>query len=429
MTRPSTQDPPTVTLPPLVHPPRTARFAVALSFFMNGVLIATWVSRIPAIQARLSLSPAHLGLALLCLALGALIAMPITGWCASRFGSDRATQIAAIICCGLLPSLALAPSLPVLMVALFAFGAVHGGFDVAMNAQAVAVEERYQRPIMSSFHALCSLGALVGAAIGGLITAAGMVPLAHFTTIALLFGAPCCLVALPRLLRVSPPMKVQVPSPIGQRPRFAGLPSSNLLALGTIAFCVMIGEGAMADWTAIFLRDVGGAPESLATAGYAAFSIAMASGRFFGDRLTMRLGRTALLRLSGATAALGLSAALIFPNPAIALVGFAAVGLGFATVVPIVFSAAGENSSGQPGPALAITTTIGYFGFLVGPPVIGFIAELLSLRSALSIIVATSLLIAMLAHHARARRRGEQQGVSSGNAGDSSRWAVEPCSR
>jgi len=158
------------------------------------------------------------------------------------------------------------------------------------------------------------------------------------------------------------------------------------------------------------------------------FSIAMASGRFFGDRLTMLLGRTALLRLSGATAALGLSAALIFPNPAIALVGFAAVGLGFATVVPIVFSAAGENSSGQPGPALAITTTIGYFGFLVGPPVIGFIAELLSLRGALSIIVATSLLIAMLAHHARSRRRGEQE-VSSGDAGESSRWGVEPFSR
>ena len=376
--------------------------AVALSFFLNGVLVATWVSRIPAVQSRLGLTHGTLGLALLCLAFGAVLAMPVSGWLASRYGSHRITQFAALLCCTFLPLLALAPTAQILMLALFAFGAVHGGFDVAMNAQAVAVEERYRRPIMSSFHALWSLGGLVGAAIGSGIAAVGIHPFAHFSIAGLLFGGIACAVALPRLLHVS---RTILPAAIEDKRTAApfGLRSAKLIALGAIAFCVMMGEGAMADWSAIFLRDSAGSPESLAAMGYAAFSIAMAIGRVYGDRLTERLGGTVLLRLSGIVAMVGLGAALVFPHPAVALAGFAAVGLGFATVVPVVFSAAGRTSAENPGGALAAVTTVGYFGFLVGPPTIGFIAECIGLRLALGVVVITSFCIVALAHHVRLR--------------------------
>jgi MFS family permease len=363
-------------------------------FFLNGVLFATWASRIPAVQAERGLGHGALGLALLSIALGAVIAMPLAGWLTARIGSDKVSKATALIYCAMLPGIVLAPDLVTFVLALFCFGASHGALDVAMNAQAVAIEKRYGKPIMSSFHALWSTGGLVGAATGGLLAAKGMKPLAHFDVVALLFGAAAVLVC-PHLL--NPPERQTSDTRELKRDSKFPLPSRELFALGTVALCIMAGEGAMADWSAVYLRNSVGTGESLAAAGYATFSIAMASGRFLGDYLTARFGSVNLVRVGGTVAASGLLLALVSGHAAISLIGFALVGAGFATLVPIVFSAAGNTAGKATGIALASVSTLGYLGFLIGPPFIGFAAELFGLRFALGIIVVTSLIAVVLA--------------------------------
>ncbi len=392
---------------------RAARLAVAALFFMNGALFATWVSRIPAVQMERGLSHGALGVALLGLGLGALVAMPLAGWSASRFGSDHVSRWAALSYCTSLPALAIAPNTAAFVLGLFCFGAVHGALDVAMNAQAVEVEHRYAQPIMSSFHALFSLGGLAGALLGGLAAAAGVTPPVHFSVVAVLLAISTALLVLPRLLRS---VEAETPAQSANPTAAFVWPSRSLVVFGVIAFCVMMGEGAMADWSGIFLRRVAGASEGIAAAGYAAFSVAMSIGRFSGDRLSLRFGPVTLVRGSGFLAAGGLVLALFAGHPLVSLAGFAAVGAGFATVVPQVFSAAGRSGSGASGPVVAAVTTIGYLGFLLGPPLIGLAAELLGLQSALAIIVVTSLLLVVLAggvgrgHSLRASVAGRSHG-------------------
>jgi len=241
---------------------------------------------------------------------------------------------------------------------------------------------------MSSFHALWSTGGLTGAVVGGLLTEQGLRPLTHFTLVAFLL-AGATLVIFPFLETEAKPDGAQSP--------VFSWPKRGILILGVIALCVMTGEGAMADWSAVYLRNTLGTKESLATAGYAVFSVAMAVGRLLGDRLTERLGAVNLVRSGGTLAALGLATALVCGYAPVALVGFACVGLGFAAIVPILFSAAGHTPGIAPGIALASVTTLGYLGFLIGPPLIGFAAELTGLRWALGLIVATSFTVAAFA--------------------------------
>jgi MFS family permease len=382
---------------------------VALCFFLNGLLYGNWVSRIPDFKARMGLASGPFGLVLLCMGLGAICVMPLAGRWASRVGSHRVTSLCAVLYCVLFPLLPVAPNAPLLSALLFVFGAAGGAMDVAMNAQAVEVEARYTRPIMSSFHGIWSVGGLSGAAIGGLIAGAGVPSLPHFAGMALLAGGPACLVALPRLLSSAPV------APASPGPHFR-LPSRRLAALGAIAFCVMMGEGAMADWSALFLREYARASEAVAAAGYAAFSLAMASGRFGGDYVTARLGPRRLLRLSGALAAGALLLALVTARSTFALPAFALVGAGFATVIPLVFSAAGRVDERDPGTSLAIVTTLGYSGFLLGPPLIGFLAELLGLRLALGLTVVTNLLFTLLAPSVGRRAVPGRPGAASGPA-------------
>ena len=378
--------------------PKAARWAVKLLFFLNGALFATWAARVPAVQAARGLNNGELGLALLAMATGAVFAMPLAGWLGARFGSDKVCKTTALIYCVLLPGLALAPNFALFALTLFGFGMVHGSLDVAMNAQAVAVEKRYQRPIMSSFHAFWSTGGLTGAAVGGLLAGQGLKPLANFTIVAVLLGG-AALLTFPHLLdkaEQNAGAHTGIIAKRGPTPVFSW-PTRGLLALGLIALCIMVGEGAMADWSAVYLRNSLGTKESLAAAGYAAFSIAMAGGRFLGDRLTADFGPMKLARAGALLAAGGLLLALVFHSAAVALIGFACVGLGYATIVPMVFSAAGHRPGANSDIAVASVTTLGYLGFLIGPPLIGFVAEGLGLRCALGIIVATSLVAAVLA--------------------------------
>ncbi len=381
--------------------PRAARWAVKALFFINGALFATWASRIPAVQSERGLNNGALGLALLAIAAGAVTAMPLAGLLIARMGSARLCKISALLYCATLPLILVVPGIVPFVLTLFCFGASHGALDVAMNAQAVTVEKSYGEPIMSSFHALWSSGGLVGAATGGLLAAQGLTPLAHIGLVAASLGVGALLV-LPHLLETAEPRSGCSAQEL-PKPKFS-LPARGILALGAVALCVMMGEGAMADWSAVYLRNSVGTKESLAALGYGTFSIAMAGGRFLGDYLTARFGPVSLVRAGGSLAAGGLLLALAVGRPVAALIGFALVGAGFATVVPLVFSAAGNRNDVDPGVGLASVSTVGYLGFLIGPPAIGLVAQVLGLRSALGIIVATSLIAAALAS-AVARRR------------------------
>lgn len=367
--------------------PKAARLAVAVVFFIGGAGIANWAVRIPAIQQKLNLSNSDLGLALLGIAVGAILAMLTAGWLIARVGSRLVAKLAVLAYCFTLPLPTLALNLPLLIIALLLVGIAFGTLDVAMNAQAIAIEQRYHRPIMSSFHGLYSVGGMTGV-VGGLLASLGVDPTIHLCGTALLLGIVAVLVS-PQLLSTNTEGVPTVP-------RFI-LPPWSLVSLGIIAFCIMLSEGAMTDWSAVYLHGTLKTGPGLAAAGYTVFSLAMAVCRFMGDRLTQRLGSVRMIRFGSTFAAAGLSLSLVIANPFTALIGFGCVGVGLSSLVPIVFSAAGRTPGIPPSLALAAVTTIGYGGLLCGPPLIGFVADFLNLRIALGIVVCMSVISAVLA--------------------------------
>ncbi|HEV2094095.1 MAG TPA: MFS transporter [Rubrobacter sp.] len=357
-------------------------------FALNGFALGAWFVRIPAVQDGLGIGEGLLGVALLGAAVGALLSMTVTGALISRLGSRRVVGTTALLLPISLIPLALAPNVPTLALALVLVGASNGALDVSMNSHAVAVEDRYGRRIMSSFHAAFSFGALAGSVLGGLVAYLGVGVLPHFLVVFVL----ATLAAVPayRALLPSDADAAEVGAPAFARPTGA------LLGLGVISFCVLLGEGAMSDWSAVYLDNALETGPGFAAAGYAAFSLTMALGRLFGDRLTERFGPTRLVRLCGAVAATGLGAALAVGDPVFALVGFACAGAGFSVVFPLALSAAGETEDVAPGPALAAVSTAAYTGFLVGPPTIGFVAELAGLGTALYLVVGLSTAVFLL---------------------------------
>ena len=367
---------------------RAARLAVFAVFAVNGLCFASFGVRIPAVQENLSLGEGLLGIALLGFAFGSLPAMPVAGWLSSRFGSRPVVGASALLLPGAFVLAAVAPGLPTLLAALVLVGAVTGVLDVSMNAHASTVEKGYGRRIMSSFHAAYSLGGLAGAAIGGLVASAGVGVAPHLLGVSALSAAAAAL-ACTALLPASAD-RGETSDPAFARPTRA------LVGLGVISFCVLLGEGAMADWSAVYLSTVLATGPGFAAAGYAAFSLTMAAGRLFGDRLADALGPATLVRLGGVVAAAGLAFGLLVATPPAALVGFAGVGLGLSVVFPTALGAAGRAKGGA-GPAIAAVSTTGYFGFLVGPPTIGFLAEGTDLGTALSLIVVLSATVALLA--------------------------------
>jgi MFS family permease len=375
--------------------PSRARLAVTSLFLAHGFLFGTWVARIPAVQGELELGEGELGAALLCLTLGAVLAMPVAGWIVAREGSRATARQTVVVLAALLPGLALAPSLVLLALALLLFGAAAGALDIAMNAHGVEVERRYARPILSSFHAGWSFGGLVGAGVGALAAWAGVDLLPHFTAVAVVIGVSG-LLASGALL---PAGADRPESP----PRLAR-PPRQLLALAALAFCGLFAEGAAADWSAVYLAGPLDAGAGLAALGFAAFSVAMAGFRLLGDRLTTRWGPVALMRRGGLLAGAGLSAALLIGDPAAALIGFACMGAGLAAVVPVAFRAAGSLAGVPAGAGIAALTTVGYTAFLVGPPVIGFVAEVAGLPLALGIVVVLLGVLAALASEAEPAR-------------------------
>ncbi len=371
--------------------PLAARLGVAAVFGLSGFGYGSWVPRIAEIQDELGLSDGQLGVALFMVAVGALLAMPLAGAAAHRYGSQKATATTVVLYGLSLPGLALAPGLIGLGIALFCMGAAGGVLDVSMNTQGVAVEKHVRRPIMSSLHGMFSLGAMAGAGATGLVATVGLGLLPHLLTVGLLIAAIG--------LAACRPMLGASAEGGAAGPGFAR-PSLALLLPGVVALAALLSEGAIGDWSSVYLSAGLGAGTTIAAAAFAAFSLMMAGGRFTGDRLVARLGGDRVVRGGGMLAALGLGLTLVVGHPVIAVVGFGLVGAGLSCVFPVVLSAATRTPGVTPSAAIAAVCTVGYLGFLVGPPAIGGLAELIGLPVALGLVVLLCGLIAAIGSRA-----------------------------
>jgi predicted MFS family arabinose efflux permease len=372
-----------------------ARAAITAVFFLNGSVFASWYSRLPDIQEQLDIGPGTLGLTLIGAPVGLLLAQPLTGALAATIGSRR-----LVLATPFLLAAAVAPALAVsastLALATFAVGAANGVLDVSMNVEGLAVERLVGKRIFNSLHAWFSFGALAGAAVGGLAVGVGLDPLAHLA-IVVTVGAVAALVAS----RGLPPAEAEA-RPGG--PRFAR-PSWRLAALGAIAFCALLAEGAVFDWSGIYIRTETDAAVGLAPAGLAAFNLAMGFGRLTADGVTERVGSAGVGRAGALMAAAGLGVAVLVASPAGSIAGFAVMGVGLAAVFPLAVRAAGYDPAIS-GPAVAAVSSFGYVGFLTGPPAIGLLAEALGLGGALAcicgLLVLAAALASQLSTHSRA---------------------------
>jgi MFS family permease len=371
---------------------RGARIAITLVFALNGSMFASLFARLPAIQDRTGISEGQLGLALLCAMLGLLSVQLVSGALVSRFGSRPVVLGGAVgYALGLIP-VALSTSFGALAASMLLIGMASGPLDVAMNVHGLTIEQRLGRPILSSLHAAFSFGALAGAAVGGLVAGLDVGVVAHLSAVAA-FGVLLAFALRPLLL---PPHADAAP----EGPRLAR-PTRALALVGVFAICVVLSEGAVSDWAAVYLADEVGASEGTAALGLAAFSLTMGIGRLTGDLLSKRLGAARLARGGAALAAIGIGIALLADTPAVSIAGFALGGLGLAALFPLALRAAAERGD-SPGPAVAAVSAMGYVGFIAGPPAIGGLAELVGLRTALLLLVACLVVAAVLAGAVRA---------------------------
>jgi MFS family permease len=386
---------------------RRARRAVAAVFLANGFGIGAWSGHIPALKERLALDPAPLSLAFLAMAVGGLLVMPVTGWLTARLGSRRCVIAASTLFGFALMLPALAQGLVGLCLATFFLGIMTGAMDVAMNTHGTAVQSGYGRAIMSSFHAFFSLGGLLGAGAASLMLVVFGGP-----GVDLVIAGALILVVLlasfPGLLRTAP------------EPRSGGgitLPDRRALGVGLLCALVMLTEGAMHDWSGVYMLTVIGAPASVAALGFGAFAAAMTAGRLLGDRIVRRLGREPTLILSGILTSVGVAVVLAAPGAGVAMAGFALAGLGLANTVPILFSAGAAIEGVPPGVGVAMVATIGYGGFLLGPPLLGFTAQAAGLVVAFVLLALPGLVVATVAGKAPRRRAGSARGKSMGADG------------
>ncbi|GCF11668.1 MFS transporter [Dictyobacter arantiisoli] len=359
---------------------RLARMAVDIFFFLNGVMTATFSTRLPAVQMRLALPPGQLGLALLGCTIGGLLAMNIVGRVSSRFEGKVITTLAAFGMCLTLPLVAFAPTLPLFLLALVFFGAGSGAMDVSMNLQGTAVERVYGRSIMNSFHAYFSLGSLAGASLGSILAAFDVKPEPHFFAITVVG----CVVLMwsSRFLCSSKQEQMVQKQPAKTALSFHISPT--LMRLGVIAFCSLLSVGALFDWSAVYLSGTLHTSTGLAATGFTTFLLCMAIGRSVGDFLATRFGATAIMRMACLLAAIGLVLALLFAWTPVVFFGLGLVGIGLSVPFPLVLSAAGRLAKRDRGATLATVTTWGYCGMIAGPPVIGFLAEQVGMRLALA---------------------------------------------
>jgi MFS family permease len=369
------------------------RLAVGALFFLLGLCFASWASRIPSVQQRMGVSEAELGGVLLALPMGQLLSLPFTGWLVAKRGSRQVVLWGVGLYAVALLGLGWASNLYQLLPCLVVFGIGGNLTNIAVNTQAVGVEELYQdQPIMASFHGLWSLAGFVAASIGTFMIGHAVAPGVHFVLIALCLGAG---------LAASAGHTVRHDRNVDPNPPIFVKPDRELLGLGAIAFCALICEGAMFDWSGVYFKKVVEADQDWVGAGYTAFMSTMALGRFGADWLAGRLGARRVIQLSGLLTATGLLLAVLLPTLATAVLGFLLVGFGTSSVVPLVYSAAGKSTRMSAGMALASVSTIGFLGFLLGPPVIGLVAGATSLRVSFALIAGMALCVSTVASRVR----------------------------
>lgn len=374
-----------------VYTNRQIRFAVAAFFFCQGICFASWASRIPDIKMSLHLTDGALGSILLALPAGQLTAMPFSGRLVTRFGSRKILRVCLIFYAICLTNIGLASAPWQLALALYFFGVCGNMCNISVNTQAIGAERLYARPIMTSFHGAWSVAGFTGAAIGLLMAAQHVKPYMHFWIIAV-FVFLVILLAEKYLQRGR--------SAAVEKKPFFSRPDAVLMQLGIIGFCSMASEGAMFDWSGVYFQQVVHVPKSLTVLGYVSFMVMMATGRFLGDKLIEKHGRKKMLQVSGLLISTGLFISVLFPYLVTATLGFLIVGFGVSSIVPMVYSSAGRVSKIPPGMALAAVSSISFLGFLMGPPLIGYIAQISSLRYSFAVIgllgFAISLLVSKL---------------------------------
>ncbi|QLL11368.1 MFS transporter [Pseudomonas chlororaphis] len=358
-----------------ISPGRLEQMATRIAFFIAGFGIAAWAPLVPYAKARAGLDEGTLGLLLLCLGVGSILAMPIAGVLAGRFGCRRVMAAGSLLICLALPLLATVSTVPLLIAVLFMFGAGLGTVDSTVNLQAVIVERTSGQPMMSGFHGLFSLGGIVGAAGVSAMLGLGLSPLgATLVVVALLVVA---------LLKAAPHML-----PYGSQssgPAFA-VPHGVVLFIGCLCFVVFLAEGAVLDWSAVFLSAERQVDAAYAGLGYAAFALTMTVGRLTGDAIVHKLGAKRVIVMGGSVAAAGLLLATLAPAWEAALAGYALVGVGCSNIVPVLYTAVGKQTVMPEAIAVPAITTLGYAGILAGPALIGFIAHGSSLSIAFGLI-------------------------------------------
>lgn len=363
---------------------KTAQFSTRLAFFISGFCMASWAPLVPMVKVRAGIDEGVLGLLLLCLGVGSITAMPISGYLVGRYGCRNVIVAAALLMCLALPLLACLSSIPALAIAIIVFGVGMGAIDCAMNIQAVIVNDASQRPIMSSFHGLFSLGGILGAVGMTAMLGVGLSPV----------GAVLCVVGitLVSIIKAAPHL---LPFGGGSGAPVFVLPRGKVLILGVMCFIVFMAEGAMLDWSGVFLVSLRDMDPAYGGMGYAAFAATMTIARLTGDSVISRFGAKRVLAVGSVCASLGIAFSLCSSGWPLALLGYALVGAGCANIVPVLFTAVARQTDMPQGSAVPAMTTLGYAGVLMGPAFIGFVAHASNLVVALAVVAGALLIVAV----------------------------------
>ena len=368
-----------------------ATWALRAQFFVAGALFATWGVHVPSVKAHYALREQSLAIAMLAMGFGSVLALLQAGRLLARHAPRKVAPLLVLLCVAAIGSLLLPRQYALLLALLLLYGTAGALFDVAINDEATAIERLAARPLMSGFHGMFSLGGMAGAASWSLLAPLGVTPFAHLVGATAAIGVLGC-VASRFMLREE--------RGEGDGPAPLSLPRGPLLLLGVLAGIGLVSEGAMYDWSVLYMRQELATTTGIASLAYASFSGAMAAGRFGGDWVRARVAPGTLLRWSGLTGAAGMALALAVPHPAAALAGFALVGLGFANIVPVLFSAAGQVPGVTPAHGIAAVASVGYFGMMAGPPLIGFLAEARSLAAGLVVVIVFAAVVSAFSQRA-----------------------------
>jgi MFS family permease len=355
---------------------RSYRIATSIFFFIAGLTYSSWACRIHDIKSQFGLGNAGLGSVLFALPIGLMVSLPVSGWLVTKTGSRRVLIAAGLLFPIMLTFIGFTTQVWQLVIVLFCFGFVNNLFEISMNTQAVGIENLYGRSIMASFHGLWSLAGFTGVGIGTLAVNLNWPIWQHFLIVAVL----CWVMVFSARGYLLP-----VDAPTDDGPLFV-MPDKKILQLGLIAFASLVTEGTMFDWSGVYFQKVVQVPEALTTVGYIAFMGTMAGGRFVADKVVTRLGTKLVLTYAGMISSTGLLIAILFPHIVTATLGFLLVGIGVSSIVPLVLALAGRSETMAPGMAIAAVSTVGFLGFLIGPPLIGFIAAALDLRWSFGLI-------------------------------------------